>query len=63
MTKSKELYNVLVSLNRVCIIHKSVYHTYPPKINMNYQDKHLVIKEINKIIKYLEYPQYSYLSK
>jgi len=63
MTKSKDLYNVLVKLNKVCVRHKVLYKTYPPRVNLQINDYEHVNKEIHKLIKYLEYPQYSYLSK
>ena len=63
MSKSKDLYSVLVKLNKVCIQHKVLYKTYPPNVNLLKQDNKHINKEINKLIKYLEYPQYSYLSK
>lgn len=60
---NKELYKVLVSLNNVCKKQHSLYKTYPPKVNLEVRSNDLVSKEIKKVIHYLEYPQYSYLSK
>jgi len=60
---NKDLYKVLVSLNNVCKKQHSLYQTYPPKINLHVRTNDSVNKEIKKVIHYLEYPQYSYLSK
>ena len=60
---NKDLYKVLVSLNNVCKKHNTLYQTYPPKVNLEVRTTDTVNKEIKKVIHYLEYPQYSYLSK
>ncbi len=60
---NKDLYKVLVSLNNVCNKHHSMYKTYPPKINLQVNTTDNINKEIKKVINYLDYPQYSYLSK
>lgn len=60
---NKDLYKVLVSLNNVCRKQHTLYKTYPPKVNLEVTSNEHVTKEIKKVIRYLEYPQYSYLSK
>ena len=60
---SKDLYKVLISLNRICIEHAKLNSCYAPKIKLNVDKKKDINKEIQKTMNYLKHPYYSYLNK
>ena len=59
----KELHKVLVSLNRICLLHSKKHKYIPPKINSNVINSNDAKNEIKKLINYLEHPHFSYLQK
>jgi len=59
----KELHKVLLSLNRVCLLHGKKHKYYPPKINTKVINRNETKSEIKKLINYLEHPHFSYLQK
>ena len=59
----KNLHNVLVSLNTVCIQHGKRYKYTTPIVSINYQTTKKMNTEINKLLNYLKHPQFSYLQK
>ena len=59
----KELYKVLISLNKVCLTHSKTHKHILPKININVITISDTNSEIKKLINYLEHPHFSYLQK
>jgi hypothetical protein len=59
----KNLHNVLVSLNTVCMQHARRYNYKQPNVSITYQDTKKMNTEINKLLNYLKHPYYSYLQK
>ena len=59
-----KLYKVLIDLNVVATKLGKQYGVHKPYINTNvYLKDDAVLREIDKVIKFIKYPEYSYLKK
>ena len=60
----EKLYKVLIDLNVAATKLGKQYGVHKPYINTNvYLKDDAILREINKVIKFIKHPEYSYLKK
>ena len=57
----RQIHKILIDLHKTCNINAKFHNYRIPKINIEFQEKEKMMKEFNKLVKWIEQPYHGHL--